>query len=387
MGTRKDFLIFGSPAIEEAEIAEVVATLRSGWIGTGPRVARFEEMFGEFIGARHAVALSSCTAALHLSMLASGVKAGDEVITTPMTFCATANSIVHAGARPVFADVDPNTGNIDPDQIEAAITPMTTAIVPVHYGGRPCEMDRIEAISRRHGLLLIEDAAHATGAAWKGRNVGTIGDAGCFSFYVTKNVVTGEGGMVTTDSPDLATRIRTYGLHGMSQDAWPRFSVERFQHYQVLLPGYKYNMTDVQAALGIHQLARIAQQQKRRSEIWSRYDEALESLPVTRPAAIGADMLHARHLYSILIRTEEVGKTRDQILDELIGHRIGTGVHYLPLHHHPYYRDAFGYREGDFPNAEYIGARTLSLPLSGKLTDSDVDDVIDALHKVLSPAT
>jgi dTDP-4-amino-4,6-dideoxygalactose transaminase/RimJ/RimL family protein N-acetyltransferase len=383
---RKDFLVFGSPAIEEAEIAEVVATLRSGWIGTGPRVARFEEMFRELIGARHAVALSSCTAALHLSMLASGIRPGDQVITTPMTFCATGNAIVHAGARPVFVDVDPRSGNIDPGQIEAAITPKTRAIVPVHYGGRPCQMDRIEAISRRNDLLLIEDAAHAIGAGWKGRKVGTIGNAGCFSFYVTKNVVTGEGGMVTTESSDLANKIKTYGLHGLSDDAWRRFSVESFRHYQVELPGYKYNMTDLQAALGIHQLPRVGTQQKRRGEIWSRYDEALESLPVVRPAAVDPDAVHARHLYSILVRTEEVGKTRDQILDELIRHRIGTGVHYLPLHLHPYYRSAFGYREGDFPAAEYIGARTLSLPLSAKLTDDDVDDVIGALRQVLPAA-
>jgi dTDP-4-amino-4,6-dideoxygalactose transaminase len=319
-------------------------------------------------------------------MLASGVKPGDEVITTPMTFCATGNSIVHAGARPVFVDVDPGTGNIDPDLIEGAITPMTTAILPVHYGGRPCQMEKIEAISRRHGLLLIEDAAHASGAERNGRKVGTIGHAGCFSFYVTKNVVTAEGGMVTTDSSDLAAKIRTYALHGLSQDAWRRFSVESYRHYQVVLPGYKYNMTDIQASLGIHQLARVEEQQKRRAEIWGRYDEALQSLPVTRPAAIEPGAVHARHLYSVLIRTEEIGKTRDQVLDELIRHRIGTGVHYLPLHLHPFYREAFGYREGDFPNAEYIGARTLSLPLSAKITDGDVDDVIEALRRVLSPA-
>lgn len=380
---RKDFLIFGSPAIDQAEIDEVVATLRSGWIGTGPRVARFEEMFREYIGARHAIALNSCTAALHLSMVVSGVGSGDEVITTPMTFCATANSIVHTGARPVFVDVEPNTGNIDPDRIEEAITPRTKALVPVHYAGRPCRMDKIEAIARRHGLLLIEDAAHAIEAAHRGKKIGTIGDLTCFSFYVTKNVVTAEGGMVTTDNPDFAAKIKMYGLHGMSKDAWKRFADEGYRHYQVLFPGFKYNMTDIQAALGIHQLARVAQGAKRRQEIWECYNQAFADLPVVRPAPIEEGTVHARHLYTILVKTGEIGKSRDQVLNELIRLNIGTGVHYTALHLHPYYREAFGHKPGDFPNAEYIGERTLSLPLSTKLSDEDVALVIEAVKHVL----
>jgi len=380
---RKDFLVFGSPAIDEAEIDEVVATLRSGWIGTGPRVARFEEMFREYIGARHAIALNSCTAALHLSMVVSGVGPGDEVITTPMTFCATANAIVHTGARPVFVDVEPDTGNIDPGRIEEAITPRTKALVPVHYAGRPCRMDKIEAIARRHGLLLIEDAAHAIEAAHHGKKIGTIGDLTCFSFYVTKNVVTAEGGMVTTDNPDFAAKIKMYGLHGTSKDAWKRFSDEGYRHYQVLFPGFKYNMTDLQAALGIHQLARVAQGAKRRQEIWECYNQAFVDLPVVRPAPIEEGTVHARHLYTILVRTEEIGKSRDQVLNELIRLNIGTGVHYTALHLHLYYREAFGHKPGDFPNAEYIGERTLSLPLSAKLTDADVDDVSAAVRRVL----
>jgi dTDP-4-amino-4,6-dideoxygalactose transaminase len=379
---RDNFLVFGSPAIEEPEIAEVVATLRSGWIGTGPRVARFEEMFREYIGAEHAIALNSCTAALHLSLVVSGVGAGDEVITTPMTFCATANAILHTGARPVFVDVERDTGNIDPDQIERAITPRTKAILPVHYAGRPCRMDRIEAIARRHGLLLIEDAAHAIEAAHYGRKIGTIGDLTCFSFYVTKNVVTAEGGMVTTNNPDFANKIRMYGLHGMSKDAWRRFSDEGYRHYEVIFPGFKYNMTDLQAALGLHQLPRIAQNAKRRAEIWSRYDEAFADLPIVRPAPIAADTAHARHLYTVLVLPEEIRKTRDQILNDLIHLHIGTGVHYTALHLHPYYRKTFGYKPGTFPNAEYIGDRTLSLPLSGKLSDCDISDVIEGIRSV-----
>jgi len=379
---RKDFLIFGSPAIGEEEIAEVVATLRSGWIGTGPRVARFEEMFRRYIGVRHAVALSSCTAALHLSLLASRVGPGDEVITTPMTFCATANAIVHTGARPVFVDVDRATGNIDPDLIEDAVTSRTRAIVPVHYAGRPCRMDRMEAIARRHGLLLIDDAAHAIEAVSHGRKIGTIGDLTCFSFYVTKNVVTAEGGMVTTDDAELATKIKMYALHGMSHDAWKRFSDEGYRHYQVLVPGFKYNMTDLQAALGIHQLPRVFEGAGRRQAIWERYDVAFADLPVVRPAPVEAGTVHARHLYAILIATEIIGKSRDQVLNELTALNIGTGVHYTPVHLHPYYRERFGYDEGAFPNAEYIGDRTLSLPLSAKLTDDDVADVIAAVRRV-----
>ncbi len=379
---RKDFLVFGSPAIEDAEIAEVVATLRSGWIGTGPRVARFEGMFREYVGARYAIALNSCTAALHLSMVVSGVGPGDEVITTPMTFCATANAIVHTGARPVFVDIERESFNIDPDQIKRAITPRTKAILPVHFAGRPCQMERIEALARCHRLLLVEDAAHAIESLYRGRKVGTIGDLTCFSFYVTKNVVTAEGGMVTTDDAELAAKIKMYGLHGMSKDAWKRFSDEGFKHYQVVFPGFKYNMTDLQAALGIHQLTRIDQNAKRREKIWKRYDQAFADLPVVTPTPIQEDTVHSRHLYTLLVKTEEIGKTRDQVLNDLVRLNIGTGVHYTALHLHPYYRQAFGHKEGDFPNAEYIGERTLSLPLSAKLTDQDVEDVIEAVRRV-----
>ena len=379
---REDFLIFGSPAIEDEEIAEVVATLRSGWIGTGPRVARFEEMFRDYIGARHAIAVNSCTAALHLSMVVSGVGPGDEVITTPMTFCATANAVLHTGAVPVFVDVDPATGNIDPERIASAVTPRTKAILPVHYAGRPCRMDRIEAIAHAHGLLVIEDAAHAIEASYQGRRIGTIGNLTCFSFYVTKNVVTAEGGMVTTDDADLAAKIKMYALHGMSKDAWKRFSDEGYKHYEVTFPGFKYNMTDLQAALGIHQLARIERNWKRRDEIWARYDEAFARLPLERPAAMAPGVVHARHLYTVLLDTEAIGKSRDRMLDELIQLNVGTGVHYTALHLHRYYRERFGFHEGMFPHAERIGQRTLSLPLSAKLTDEDVGDVIDALHRV-----
>jgi dTDP-4-amino-4,6-dideoxygalactose transaminase len=378
----KPYIVFGSPLIGEEEIAEVCATLRSGWIGTGPRVRRFEELFRDYVGARHAVAVNSCTAALHLSLLVSGVGPGDEVITTPMTFCATANAILHAGARPVFVDVDAGTMNLDPAAVAAAITPRTRAVVPVHLAGRPCPMKRFEALAARHGLLVIEDAAHCIEGCYQGRKVGAISPLTCFSFYVTKNMTTGEGGMVTTDSDEFAARLKMYALHGMSADAWHRFSDRGYKHYQVVFPGFKYNMTDLQAALGLHQLGRLADHLRRRNEIWQQYDDAFADLPVLRPAPAEPETVHARHLYTLRV-LPDAGKDRDQVLQELHELGIGTGVHYTALHLHTYYREALGYRQGMFPNAEAIGASTLSLPLSAKLTGEEVDRVIAAVRLVL----
>jgi len=384
---RKQFLVFGSPALGEAEIQEVVDTLRSGWIGTGPRVARFEEMFRGYIGSPHALALNSCTAALHLSMIAAGIGPGDEVITTPHTFAATANSIVHTGATPVFVDVDQATQNIDPSLIERAVTPRTRAILPVHFAGRPCEMDPIMSVARRHGLRVIEDAAHAIESVYRGRHIGTIGDAACFSFYVTKNIVTGEGGMVTTSDDTWAEKIQTYGLHGLSKGAWKRYSDSGFVHYQVLYPGFKYNMTDMQAALGIRQMERIDAYAARRREIWSRYDKAFSDLPAAVPSPMREDTepatVHARHLYTLLLDVERLNIDRDAVVEELKGEGIGTGIHFISLHLHPYYRERFGFSPDDFPQARHISERTVSLPLSARLSDQDVDDVITAVRKVL----
>ena len=281
---RKDFLVFGNPQIEEDEIKEVVDCLRSGWISTGPRVAQFEEQFKQYIGSKHALALNSCTAGLHLSMIVAGLKPGDEVITTPMTFAATANAILHTGASPVFVDIELSSMTIDPGLIEEKLSPKTKAILPVHLCGRPCNMDRIMGIAKKHNLLVIEDAAHAIEAQYQGKKIGTIGDMTVFSFYVTKNLVTGEGGMVTTDNDEYAEKIQTYGLHGMSKGAWRRYSDEGFKHYQIIFPGFKYNMMDLQAALGIHQLKRLEAGLARREELWKRYDEAFKDLPVVTPA-------------------------------------------------------------------------------------------------------
>jgi len=380
---RETFLVFGAPLIEEAEIAEVVDSLRSGWLGSGPKVARFEGLFRDYIGAGHAVAVSSCTAALHLGLIAAGIGPGAEVITTTMTFVATANAIVHAGAVPILTDCDRLTGLIDPERIEAAITPRTRAIVPVHLYGRPCDMDAIMDIARRHGLVVIEDAAHAIGAQHRGRRIGTIGHMTAFSFYVTKNLTTGEGGMVTTASPALAESIKRHAHHGLSHDAWQRFTDVEYRHYSASVAGFKYNMTDIQAALGLHQLGRVEPGLKRRNEIWQRYDEAFAGLPVELPPPAEPDVVHARHLYTLAIECARAGISRDTLMDRLHRLNIGAGVHFIGAHLQPYYAGRFGHRPEDFPNATWISERTLSLPLSARLSDEDVDDVIGAVRHAL----
>ncbi len=380
---RKEFLVFGSPLIEQPEIDEVVASMKSGWLGTGPKVHRFEEMFREYKGTNHAMALNSCTAALHLSMLAVGIKPGDEVIVPTMTFAATANAVIHAEASPVFADCLRDTINIDPEDVERKITAKTKAIIPVHFSGRACDMDAIMDIAERHHLKVVEDCAHAIETEYHGKKVGTFGELGCFSFYVTKNVVTGEGGMAITDNEEYANKIKILALHGMSKDAWNRFSDTGYKHYQVVYAGFKYNMMDIQAAMGIHQLPRVDCYRLRRKEIWNRYNEAFKDLPVFIPALIEANAKHAYHMYNLLLDIDQLTITRDEFLDAMTKRNIGVGVHYIALHLHPYYRQTFGYKKGDFPNAEWISDRTVSLPLSAKLTDGDVKDVIDAARGIL----
>jgi dTDP-4-amino-4,6-dideoxygalactose transaminase len=376
--------VFGAPLIGDAEINEVVDSMKKGWIGTGPKVARFQDMFAEYVGADYAVALNSCTAGLHLSMLVSGLGPGDEVITTPMTFCATANTVIHTGATPVFADCDRETQLIDPQRIEDAITPRTRAIVPVHLAGRACDMDAISDIAQRHDLIVIEDAAHAIETVYKDRKIGNISHLTCFSFYVTKNIITGEGGMITTNNPDYADKIKMYGLHGMSRDAWKRFSDDGYKHYQVVFPGYKYNMMDIQAALGIHQMQHIDDWLVRRNEIWQRYNEAFADLPVGLPAPDDPDIVHARHLYTLMIDEAVCGISRDAFMNKLHQMNIGTGVHYIGVHLHPYYEDRFGLKPEDLPNATWLSERTVSLPLSPGLSDEDVEDVIAAVRSVIS---
>ena len=383
---REDYLVFGQPVLLQDEIDEVVDSLRSRWIGTGPKVARFEDDFKRYVGAGQAKAVNSCTAALHLSLLATGIGPGDEVVTTSLTFAATVNAILHTGATPVLVDVERPSQNLDPDLVGAAIGPRTKAIMPVHMAGRPCDLDALGALARRHGLVVVEDAAHAIGAEYHGRRIGSISDLTAFSFYATKNITTGEGGMVTTENEDWAGQIEALALHGLSRGAWRRFSDEGYRHYGVVAPGFKYNMMDLQAAIGIHQLARVEQWRSHREKVWSRYDDAFADLPLATPEPPDPDTVHARHLYTVMLDLDELGCSRDWAQEALHHEGIGTGIHFLAIHEHPYYEEALPYRRGDFPNAEWISRRTLSLPLSAGLTEDDVDSVVAAVHKVVEAA-
>jgi len=381
------FLVFGAPQIADAEVEEVVATMRSTWLGTGPRVARFEDLFRARTQARHALAVNSCTAALHLAVLAAGIGPGDEVIVPALTFCATANAVIHTGATPVPADVDPDTMNLDPADVEARVTPRARAIIPVHFAGRPCDMDAIGALAEHHGLVVVEDCAHAVETLWDGVAAGRHGDLGCFSFYATKNVTTGEGGMVVTDRDDYAESVKVRALHGMTRDAWRRFSDEGYRHYQVVSPGFKYNMMDLQAAIGIHQLARVEPNWRRRREIWDRYRRELAGLGLGLPApAPSGRSRHAHHLFTVLVDPDRVGIGRDAFLDGMTAQGIGVGVHYLSLPEHPYYRESLGWAPEDVPVAARIGRQTVSLPLSPALTDDDVADVVEAVRRVVASA-
>lgn len=380
---RDTFLLYGRPQIEQPEIDEVVETMRSGWIGAGPRTVRFAEEFGRYTGARHALAVSSCTAALHLALVALGIKPGDEVITTSLTFCATVNVILHCGATPVLVDCDPRTMNIDVEQIRRHITPRTRAIIVVHFAGRPCAMRPILELASAHGLRVVEDCAHAIETLYEGRHAGTLGDVGAFSFYATKNLCTGEGGMVLTDDEEAAERVRCYAMSGMSRDAWKRYGAHGFRHYAVEAPGFKYNMTDLQAAFGIHQLARVEANWKRRQHLWGVYDDALRDLPCFTPLEAEPGTRHAFHMYNLLLDLDRLTVSRDEVLDAMTSENVGVGVHYVPVHQQPFYQSAFQYRDEDFPGATWVGARTLSLPLSTSMTDGDQASVIAAISRVL----
>jgi dTDP-4-amino-4,6-dideoxygalactose transaminase len=373
---------FARPSIGDAEIEEVVAALRSGWLTTGPRTREFERRFAEITGAPHAVAVNSCTAALHLSLLVSGIKNGDEVVTTPLTFCATANAIMHAGATPIFADIDLRTWNLEAADAASRVTSRTRALLPVHFAGRPIDGAAFRTLANRRGLALIEDAAHAVGAATPAGPVGSIGDFTCFSFYATKNLTTGEGGMVTTASAHHAEQLRTAALHGLSRDAWARYSGTTATNYDVVMAGFKYNMSDVQAAIGLGQLARLDEMRQRREAIWRAYDEAFRSLPIAVPAAPAPGTSHARHLYTILIDARDLGLSRDAVAARLGTRGIGTAIHFRALHLHHFYAERFGLKRGMYPNAEYVSDRTLSLPLSSAMSDEDVSRVIGAVSDV-----
>jgi dTDP-4-amino-4,6-dideoxygalactose transaminase len=380
---RDSFLPFHQPSLGPEEEASLLDTVRSGWITTGPKTKAFERELASYVGARHAVAVNSCTAALHLALEATGVGAEHEVITSPITFASTANVIVHRGATPVFADVQPDTVNIDPAALERAITPRTKAIIPVHLAGQPCDMASIDALARRHGLTVIEDAAHAIGAAYDGRRVGGHGRLACFSFYATKNITSAEGGAVTTDDAELADKIAIMSLHGISRDAWKRYGAEGYRHWDIVYPGYKYNMFDLQAALVLPQLAKIEQFWARRVELKARLDAGLATIPELRTYHPVGDVKHAHHLYPIVVLTERLRADRDTIMSAIQAENIGVGIHFRAVHLHPYYRERWGFRRGMFPNAEYYSDRTMSLPLYPKMSDRDADDVVDVVRKVV----
>ncbi len=379
--TRENRLVFGAPVIGEEEIASVCDCLRSNWIGLGARVERFEQEFARYKGAPYAIAVSSGTAAIHLALVGSGVGPGDEVIAPAMTFCSAIHSIVHTGAKPVLVDCRRDTFNIDPDLLEAKVTARTKAILVVHMCGRCCEMGPVLEIAQRHGLRVIEDCAHAIESTWQGKPAGLMGDAGCFSFYATKNITTADGGMIVTRDPDLFQRVKVLSLHGMTADAWTRY-IGAPSGYEVIAAGFKYNMTDIEAALGLPQLARIDEHWRRREEVWSQYSEMLQGLPLRLPARIDGDSRHAYHLYTPLLALEEIGVTREKIIAALDAENIGVGIHYVPVHQQPYYRERFGFADSDFPNAAFVGERTLSLPLSPAMSEQDVSDVAVALRRI-----
>jgi dTDP-4-amino-4,6-dideoxygalactose transaminase len=432
---RDTFLAFSPPLIGEEEIAEVVDTLRSDWITTGPKVRRFEEEFAGYIGAHSALALNSCTAAMHVALATLGIGPGDAVITTPMTFCSSVHVIEHVGARPILVDVEADTLNIDPARIEEAIEQgsrgageqgRVKAILPVHLYGHPCEMDGIVDIARRHNLAVVEDAAHALPAKYKGQYIGSspnlpsatgnrqspngnrksqIGNLKseirnpqseipipqsairnpqftCFSFYATKNLTTAEGGMLT-GSPDFIDEARIWSLHGMSRDAWKRYSAEGSWYYEVIRPGFKYNMTDIQAAIGLHQLRKLPQFQARRREIVRRYNEAFSQFEELQTPTERPEVEHAWHLYVLRLNVEPLNVARNQFIEELKARNIGTSVHFIPIHLHPYYRDKYGYKPEDFPVAYREYQRMVSLPLYPRMSDQDVEDVIEAVVDVV----
>ena len=380
------YLVFGAPYIGEEEIAEVEDCLRSGWLGTGPRVARFERDFAAYKGvdSQQVAAVNSCTAALHVSMIAAALEPGSEVITTPLTFCATINAIIHADLVPVLVNIEPDTMNIDPAAIEAAITPRTRAILPVLFAGRPCDMDAIMAIAGKHDLVVIEDCAHAIETEYRGRKAGTFGDFGCFSFYATKNLMTGEGGMIVGSEPAAMARARTLALHGMSKDAWHRFSDTGYRHYEVVEAGFKYNMMDIQAALGIHQLMRLEDNWVRRHRLWKRYIEAFAGLPVGLPAPTPREMRHGHHLFTLMLDQKSSGISRDRFIKSMHALGIGTGVHYLPIPEHLYCRERFGWDPDQWPHAKAIGHQTVSIPFSAALGEEQTGRIVRAVEKVVS---
>jgi dTDP-4-amino-4,6-dideoxygalactose transaminase len=379
---RESFLPFALPDIGDDEVREVTEALRSGWLTTGPKTKEFERQFAAAVGAKHAVAVNSCTAALHLALEAANVRPGDEVITTPYTFAASAEVIRYFDAKPVLVDVDPESLNIRPDLIEPAVTAKTKAIVPVHIAGAAADLDPILDVARRHGLTVIEDAAHSFPTQYKGRMIGSVGDCTCFSFYATKTITTGEGGMIVTNDDAIAERCRIMSLHGISKDAWKRYTAEGSWYYEIVAPGFKYNMTDVAAALGLAQLRKAERMFRRREQIARAYSEAFSAMAELQVPSVPAHSTHAWHLYMLRLRLERLSIDRAKFVERLRERNIGVSVHFIPLHVHPYYREKYGYAPEDFPVAygEYL--REISLPIYPAMSDDDVDSVVAAVADI-----
>lgn len=381
MKIRDEFLPYCLPFWNDEEIAAVTAAIQSNWWSKGPKTIEFEKIFADYVGAKYAVAVNSCTAALHTALAAKGIGPGDEVITTPMTFCSTANVIVHVGAKPVFADVDEATGCIDPEKIKEKITEKTKAVIPVHLAGQPCDMGKIEAIAKQHNLFILEDSAHALYTKYQDRMIGSKNTA-AFSFYATKNISTGEGGMLTTDDEQLANMARMYTSHGMSRNAWNRYSKGGSWRYDVEFAGFKYNMTDLQASLGICQLKKLGEMQTRREKYSAIYDEQLkDAVGISTPSecTIGRS---SKHLYIIRVDKTKLDIGRDEFIDELTAMNIGTSVHFIPVHLHPFYREHYGTKPGDYPVAEHLFDQIISLPLYPSMKEEDVLYVAGAVREI-----
>ncbi|WP_243370593.1 aminotransferase class I/II-fold pyridoxal phosphate-dependent enzyme [Geotalea sp. SG265] len=382
---RQEFLPFSTPTIGDDEIAEVVDSLKSGWITTGPKVKRFEEEFKAYVGSPFAVPLSSATAGLHLTLLALKIQPGDEIITTPMTFASTVSMIILCGGKPVLVDIEPGTLNLDISKIREKITPRTRAIIPVHFAGQSCDMDPLFALAREFGLTIIEDAAHAAGTEYKGKRIGSLETISIFSFHPNKNITTGEGGMVCTRDESLAEEVSLLKFHGMSREAWKRFAASGTPNYDIMLPGYKYNMMDIQAAIGIHQLPKLDQFIARRTAIAEYYNHAFADVPeLALPAYAPYEQRHAWHLYTPLVRIEQLRIDRDQFMNELKKLNIGSGLHYKAIHHHAWYRENLPQEAASLPNADYASDRILSLPLFPKMGDDDARDVVEAVKTVIA---
>ena len=378
-----ELLPFHQASIGEEEVKEIIQTLNSGWLTTGQKTRLFEKTFADYIGCKHAIGLNSCTSGLHLSLVVSGVSSGDEVITSPITFPATTNVIVHQNAKPVFVDVEPETLNINCSEIESKINDSTKAILPVHFAGHPCDMDTIISLAQKHNLTVIEDAAHALESKYHGNKIGAIGNFTAFSFYATKNITTGEGGMLTTNDDHYADKLRILSLHGISKNAWKRYGKDGFQHWELLMPGYKYNMFDIQASLGIHQIKKVESFLSRRMQIVKKYNDAFEKTEEIQLLKVESNIKHAHHLYVIVIKTENLKVSRDEVLTEIQKRGIGVAVHFRSLHLQPFFKQHFNYKKGMFPQAEYLSDRVISLPLYPKMTDEDVSRVIETVLSVL----